>query len=54
MAGIKEKALKSVGGTAVRRAQGDRPGAMKAFAGATVAGAAASVLVYKLLRGGGD
>ena len=34
MAGIKEKALKTVGGAAVRRAQGDRPGALKAFAGA--------------------
>jgi hypothetical protein len=39
MAAIKEKASKTVGGAAARRAQGDRPGAMRAFAGATVAGA---------------
>ena len=29
MAAIKEKALKTVGGAAARRAQGDRPGAYK-------------------------
>lgn len=50
MAGIKEKALKTVGGAAARRAQGDRPGTMKAFAGATIAGALTGVVVYRALR----
>ena len=38
-------------GTAVtQRLKGERPGAVRAVAGATIAGAATSVLVYKLLR----
>jgi hypothetical protein len=37
--------------TAVKqRIKGEKPGAFRAFAGATVAGAATSVVVYKLLR----
>jgi hypothetical protein len=50
MAAIKEKAIKTVGGAAARKAQGDRPGALRAFAGATVAGAATGAVVYRLLR----
>ena len=38
-------------GTAVtQRIKGEKPGAFRAIAGATIAGAAASVVVYKLLR----
>jgi hypothetical protein len=33
-----------------QRLTGDRPSAMRAFAGAAAAGRAASVVVYKLLR----
>jgi hypothetical protein len=33
-----------------QRIKGEKPGAFRAFAGATVAGAATSVVVYKLLR----
>lgn len=37
--------------TAVKqRIKGEKPGAFRAMAGATIAGAAASVVVYKLLR----
>jgi hypothetical protein len=38
-------------GTAIKqRVQGDRPGAVRALAGATIAGAATGVVVYRLLR----
>ena len=38
-------------GTAVtHRIKGEKPGAFRAMAGATVAGAATGVVVYKLLR----
>ena len=38
-------------GTAVtQRIKGEKPGALRAMAGATIAGAAASFVVYKLLR----
>jgi hypothetical protein len=50
MAAIKEKALKTVGGAAARRAQGERPGALRAFGGAVVAGALTGAVVYRLLR----
>lgn len=50
MAAIKEKALRTAGGAAALKARGDRPGAWRAFAGATVAGAATGAVVYRLLR----
>jgi hypothetical protein len=50
MAAITEKAFKTVGGAAARRAQGNRPGVIRAFAGAIVAGALTGAVVYRLLR----
>ena len=38
----------------MQRLEGERPAALRAFAGATVAGTATGVAVYKLLRRGGD
>lgn len=39
---------------AAQRLKGDRPSATRAFAGATAAGTATGVLVYRLLRHQGD
>lgn len=45
-----EMAMKSLYIAATQRLKGDRPSAMRAFAGATAAGTATGVLVYRLLR----
>jgi hypothetical protein len=52
--GLAESAAGTVGGAVRRRTQGERPGAVRAAAGAVVAGAATGVVVYRLLRHGGD
>lgn len=41
---------KSLYVAAVQRLKGDRPSATRAFAGATAAGTATGVMVYRLLR----
>ena len=46
--------MKSLFIAATQRLTGGRPGVMRAFAGATAAGTATGVLVYKLLRQYGD
>ena len=43
-----------LGKAVAQRLQGERPGAMRAFAGAAVAGTAAAVIVYRVLRSGSD
>jgi hypothetical protein len=43
-------AMKSFYIATAQRLKGDRPSAMRAFAGASAAGAATGVLVYRLLR----
>jgi hypothetical protein len=52
--GLAESAAGTVGGAVRKRAQGERPGAARAAAGAVVVGAATGVVVYRLLRQGGD
>ena len=42
--------MKSLAIATAQRVFGEGPGRMRAFAGATAAGAATGVLVYKLLR----
>jgi hypothetical protein len=42
--------MKSFYTAVVQRLTGDRPSSMRAFAGATAAGTATGVLVYRLLR----
>jgi hypothetical protein len=42
--------MKSLFIAVTQRLSGERPAALRAFAGATVAGAAAGAAVYKLLR----
>jgi hypothetical protein len=42
--------MKSLITAATQRLSGDRPGALRALAGATAAGAATGVVTYKLLR----
>jgi hypothetical protein len=51
---IKEKAQGLLGGAAVERLGGERPGTFKATAAATVAGGATAVVVFRLLRHAGD
>jgi hypothetical protein len=51
---ISEKAKGFAGGMVAQRVGGDRPGAVRAAAGAAVAGAITTVLVFRLLRGAGD
>ena len=46
--------MKSLLIAATQRLRGEKPGAMRALAGATAAGTATGVLVYKLLRQYGD
>ncbi|MFL5901809.1 MAG: hypothetical protein ACJ75S_11510 [Solirubrobacterales bacterium] len=43
-------AMKSFYIAATQRLMGDRPSGIRAFAGATAAGTATGVLVYRLLR----
>lgn len=50
MAGT-DSALKTIGPAIMQRVQGERPGVPRALAGAAIAGTAAGVLVYRLLRG---
>jgi hypothetical protein len=50
----KEKARNVVGGAFADRLGGERPGAMRAAAGAAMAGGLTTVVVYRLLRKGGD
>jgi hypothetical protein len=40
----------SLGAAVAQRMKGERPGAMRALAGATVAGTATAVVVYRVLR----
>ena len=51
--GVKDKARGFAGGTVARRVGGDRPGVLRAVAGAAVAGTITAVLVFRLLRGAG-
>jgi hypothetical protein len=43
-----------LGAAVAQRLGGERPGALRAFAGATVAGSATAVVVYRLLRNHSD
>jgi len=47
---LKDRAQGVVGG----RLRGERPGVLRAAAGAAVAGGVATVVVYRLLRRAGD
>jgi hypothetical protein len=42
--------MKSFYTAVIQRVMGERPSSMRAFAGATAAGTATGVLVYRLLR----
>ena len=52
--GLGAKAQKVVSGPVADRLTGERPGVMRAAAGAAVAGGLAGVVVYRLLRGADD
>ena len=49
---IKDKAQGVLGGAVADRLGGDRPGPLRAVAGAAVAGGVTGVVVYRLLRRG--
>ena len=51
---VKDKAKGVVGGAVAERLSGERPGAVRAAAGAAVAGGVTSVVVFRLLRRGDD
>ena len=51
---LKDKAEGVMGGAVAERLSGGRPGALRAAAGAAVAGGVTSVVVFRLLRNGGD
>ena len=51
---VKGKAANAVTRPVGERLQGNRPGAIGAAAGATVAGAMTGLMVYRLLRRGSD
>jgi hypothetical protein len=51
---VTEKARDVLGSAVGQRLQGDRPGTLRAAAGAAVAGTATGVVVYRLLRNGGE
>jgi hypothetical protein len=51
---FKDKAQGALAGVAVERFVGERPGALKAAAGAAVAGGVTSVVAFRLLRQTGD
>ena len=51
---VTEKARDVLGSAVGQRLHGDRPGALRAAAGAAVAGTATGVVVYRLLRHGGE
>jgi hypothetical protein len=52
--GFRNKAQGVLGGAAAERLSGERPGAVKAAAGAAVAGGITGVVVFRLLRNSGD
>ena len=47
---VKDKAQDVLGGAVAERLGGERPGALRAAAGAAVAGGVTSVVVFRLLR----
>jgi|Tabmets5t2r1_1033131.scaffolds.fasta_scaffold276728_2 hypothetical protein len=47
---VKSKAQGALGGTVLDRLAGERPGPLRAAAGAAIAGGVTSVIVYRLLR----
>jgi hypothetical protein len=51
---VKDKAQGVLGGAVVERLGGERPGPLRAVAGAAVAGGITGVVVYRLLRRGGE
>ena len=51
---VQDKARDAVIRPVAQRLQGERPGPVGAAAGATVAGAVTGILVFRLLRGGGE
>jgi len=48
--GVKDKAQGVFGGAVADRLSGDRPSAIRAAAGAVMAGGVTTVVVYRLLR----
>jgi hypothetical protein len=48
---VKQKARDVMGGAVGERLRGGRPGALRAAAGAAVAGGVTGVVVFRLLRG---
>ena len=48
------KAAETVKKAVVERAAGNRPGPLRALGAAAIAGAAAAVLTYRVLRSGGE
>jgi hypothetical protein len=51
---LKDKGRDAVVNPVAQRLHGERPGPVAAAAGATVAGALTGVVVFRLLRGGGE
>jgi hypothetical protein len=51
---VKDKARGVMNGAVADRLAGERPGALRAAAGAAVAGGVTSVVVFRLLRRGED
>jgi hypothetical protein len=49
---VKDKARDTVVRPVAQRLHGERPGAVGAAAGATVAGTVTGIVIYRLLRGG--
>lgn len=52
--GVKDKARGALGGAVGQRLGGERPGVFRAATGAVVAGGVTGVVVFRLLRRGGD
>jgi hypothetical protein len=52
--GVADKARGVMGSAAVQRLGGERPGPLRAAAGAAVAGGMTGVVVYRLLRRSAD
>lgn len=51
---VRETARDVMGGAVAERLNGEKPGALRAAAGAAVAGGVTSVVVFRLLRRGDD
>jgi hypothetical protein len=51
---VKDKAREALVNPVAQRLHGERPGPVTAAAGATVAGALTGVVVFRLLRSGGE